>query len=119
MPRSRRSSPSCVSASSTPTPTSCASRAKRNGQTLLTQAQAAQERAAAIYADLVARGEVVVGRSMPAPRDESPIHADVIEPAKVETLEAEAPKAEFVKKPAARARKNDTTKNDTTKGDAK
>jgi hypothetical protein len=93
--------------------------AKRNGQTLRTQAQAAQERAAAIYADLVARGEVVVGRSMPVPRDESPIHADVIEPAKVETLEAEAPKAEFVKKPAARARKNDTTKNDTTKGDAK
>ena len=86
--------------------------AKRNAQTLLTQAQAAQERAAAIYADLIARGEVVVGRSMPGQDDDAPIHAEVIEPAKP-AVEAEAPAAEFVKKPATRQRKTNP------KGEAK
>ncbi len=78
--------------------------AKRNAQTLLTQAQAAQERAASVYADLVARGEVVVGRSMPGPGNDGPIKAEVIEPAPTETP---APKAASTKKPAARARKSD------------
>jgi heparin binding hemagglutinin HbhA len=35
--------------------------ARRNATVLLTQAQAAQERAATVYADLVARGEKIVG----------------------------------------------------------
>jgi hypothetical protein len=42
--------------------------ARRNANVVVTNAQAAQERAAAIYADLVTRGEQVVGRGMPDPR---------------------------------------------------
>jgi hypothetical protein len=44
--------------------------ARRNANVVRTNAQAAQEKAAAIYADLVTRGEQVVGRSMPATRPE-------------------------------------------------
>jgi hypothetical protein len=43
--------------------------ARRNAGTVRTNAQAAQERAAAIYAELVARGTQVVGRNIPGPND--------------------------------------------------
>lgn len=42
--------------------------ARRNAQVVFANAQVAQEKAVAIYARLVARGEEVVGRTMPAPR---------------------------------------------------
>ena len=60
--------------------------AKRNAETFFSQAEArakvAQSRAAALYADLVARGEQVVGRSYPASaaRSTEPIHAEVVNP---------------------------------------
>jgi heparin binding hemagglutinin HbhA len=60
--------------------------ARRNAETFFSQAQAqakvAQGRAAALYADLVARGEQVVGRSYPesAERSTEPIHAEVVHP---------------------------------------
>jgi heparin binding hemagglutinin HbhA len=44
--------------------------ARRNANVVLTNAHTAQERASAIYARLVTRGEQVVGRSMPAPQAE-------------------------------------------------
>src|SRR5215475_3931088 len=55
--------------------------ARRNAETFFAQAQAqaktAQERAVALYADLVTRGEQVVGRSVPVARPGGPIRAEV------------------------------------------
>ena len=85
--------------------------ARRNAGVVRTNAQAAQEKAAAIYAELVTRGEQVVGRSMPAQRPE-PIHAEIVTPdatptpaidvaetsAKTESAKAESAKTEPVKR---------------------
>jgi hypothetical protein len=49
--------------------------ARRNANLVLTNAQ---EKAVAIYATLVARGEEVVGRSMPATRTANPVIAEII-----------------------------------------
>jgi heparin binding hemagglutinin HbhA len=43
--------------------------ARRNADVVRTNAQAAQEKATAIYAELVARGTQVVGRTIPGPND--------------------------------------------------
>ena len=51
--------------------------ARRNAQTVLANAQAAQKRAQEIYAQLVAHGEEVVGRSLPTDAT-TPVHAEVI-----------------------------------------
>jgi heparin binding hemagglutinin HbhA len=51
--------------------------ARRNAQTVLANAQAAQKRAQEFYAHLVAHGEEVVGRSMPTDTV-APVHAEVI-----------------------------------------
>ncbi len=52
--------------------------AQRNAAAFRSNAQIAQERAAAIYADLVARGEQVVGRTMP-PYANDTLIAEVIQ----------------------------------------
>lgn len=52
--------------------------ARRNAQAALTGAQAAQEKAAVLYAKLVARGEEVVGRSMPATAKTGTVVAEVV-----------------------------------------
>jgi hypothetical protein len=51
--------------------------ARRNAHTALTGAQAAQEKAAVIYAKLVARGEQVVARGATAPHRET-VKAEVV-----------------------------------------
>jgi hypothetical protein len=55
--------------------------ARRNAETFIAQAQAqakaAQEKAMALYADLVARGEQVV-RGHPSRTESEPIHAEVV-----------------------------------------
>jgi heparin binding hemagglutinin HbhA len=74
--------------------------AKRNAETFFSQAQAqakvAQEKAVSLYADLVARGEQVVGRGYTAPaRSSEPIRAEVVSPkapAAPKTADAAAPK---------------------------
>lgn len=64
--------------------------ARRNVGVVRTNAQAAQEKAAAIYAELVTRGEQVVGRSMPAHRPDR-IVAEIV--TADETVTTAAPKA--------------------------
>jgi heparin binding hemagglutinin HbhA len=61
--------------------------ARRNAGVMRTNAQAAQEKAAAIYAELVTRGEQVVGRGTPAARPERVV-AEVVttKPAKTEAI---------------------------------
>jgi hypothetical protein len=103
--------------------------AKRNAETFFSQAQAqakvAQEKAVALYADLVARGEQVVGRSYPGSADHSaePIHAEVVQtpvsskPA-AESNGGAAPRASkgtsakstAAEKPASKPRARKTTK---------
>jgi heparin binding hemagglutinin HbhA len=52
--------------------------ARRNANVVRTNAQAAQEKAAAIYAELVTRGEQVVGRNTPPPARPERIVAEVV-----------------------------------------
>jgi heparin binding hemagglutinin HbhA len=52
--------------------------ARRNANVVRTNAQAAQEKAAAIYADLVTRGEQVVSRNTPPPARPERIVAEVV-----------------------------------------
>lgn len=89
---------------------------RRNAQVVLTNVQAAQKRAQEIYASLVAHGEEVVGRSMPAAG--APVQAEVVATpatvaeniAPVEVIDvAEGVVTEPIvvaKKPAAKARKS-------------
>jgi len=90
---------------------------RRNAQVVRTNVQAAQKRAQEIYASLVAHGEEVVGRSVPAAATE-PVHAEVVATpatvaeniAPVETTvisEGELTEPIVVaKKPAAKGRKS-------------
>lgn len=74
--------------------------ARRNAQAALTGAQVAQERAAVLYAKLVARGEQVVGRSVP-PTKTGPVVAEVVgTPADAELVE-EVAEVEIIDTPAA------------------
>jgi uncharacterized protein YoxC len=73
--------------------------ARRNAHVVLTNAQAAQEKAAAIYAELVTRGEQVVGRSMP-PQHAQRVVAEVIE-ANGAVKSDEVVQAEIATEPAA------------------
>ena len=77
--------------------------ARRNAQAALTGAQAAQEKAAVLYAKLVARGEVVVGRSMPNTTRTGTVVAEVVgTPADAEVVE-EVTEVEVIDIPAAKA----------------
>ena len=51
--------------------------ARRNAQVVLGRAQTAQKKTVALYEELVARGELVVGRSMPGTRPEK-VKAEVL-----------------------------------------
>ena len=76
--------------------------AKRNAGIMMTNAQAAQEKAAAFYADLVARGEQVVGRTAPAPREDAkPIIAEVVETPAATKTDAAPAAAELLDDPAS------------------
>jgi len=87
--------------------------ARRNAQLVLTNAQAAQEKAAAIYAGLVARGEQVVGRGTPGHGTQTVVAEVIAAPGQVsvpapagEVLEGDltgTPTAR--KRPASRGRK--------------
>jgi heparin binding hemagglutinin HbhA len=100
--------------------------ARRNAETFFSQAQAqakvAQERAVALYTDLVARGEQIVGRSAPVTRPGGPIRAQVVQtpvdskaadvtdgakPAAHAKKASQAKKAPAEKKAAAKPRKAD------------
>jgi heparin binding hemagglutinin HbhA len=76
--------------------------ARRNADLFGAKAQAAQEKAAAIYAELVARGERVVGGNGPAPRNER-IHAEIVPGGTADVVAT--PAAEAAAKPAKAAPK--------------
>lgn len=78
--------------------------ARRNAQTALTGAQAAQEKAAAVYARLIARGEQVVGHAAGTPRRET-VHAEVIAGPKTVSGDATVKVAKTAPKRGGGARK--------------
>jgi heparin binding hemagglutinin HbhA len=75
--------------------------ARRNADLFGAKAQAAQEKAAAIYAELVARGERVVGGNAPATRNER-IHAEIV-PGGTADVVATDTAAKPAAKPAAKS----------------
>jgi heparin binding hemagglutinin HbhA len=87
--------------------------ARRNASQFKASAQAAQEKAAAIYSELVARGQSVVDGTPAQPA--KPVHAEVLLPETTAAAEVADAKAEEVlagaatkpAKAAAKPRKND------------
>jgi hypothetical protein len=83
--------------------------ARRNAQVVLGRAQSAQKKGVKLYAELVARGEQVVGRSMPGSRPEK-VRAEVLASSNGhhKAEESEVLDGELTGKPSATAAKRPT-----------
>src|SRR5262249_42497252 len=84
--------------------------ARRNAQAVLVRAQSAQKKLDAFYAELVARGEQVVGRSLPGARPEK-VKAEVLPPTNGHKPEStEVLDGEVADKPDAAAKRPTRTR---------